>query len=122
MRLAGRFRALAGRGRLLTGAGTRAFGTLTVAVVAVIGCSSALAASATAAAAQTLVWRACPYPGVPAALQCATLTVPIDYAHPGRGSTHVVIDRLPPLTPRTGWAASWSTRVARRLGHPVRRA
>ena len=68
---------------------------LTVAVVAMIGCSSALAASTAAAATQAPAWRACPYPGVPAALQCATLTVPVDYAHPARGSTHVVIDRLP---------------------------
>jgi pimeloyl-ACP methyl ester carboxylesterase len=99
MRLAGRFRALAGRVRLVTGAAARAFGTLTVAMVALIVCSSALAASATAPAPQTLVWHACPYPGVPAALQCATLTVPVDYAHPGRGSTHVVIDRLPAADP-----------------------
>ena len=111
-----------------------ALATLTVAVVALIGCSSALAAgtarspapsdafsiptpsgsltatndqhpilrltaSATAAPAQALVWRACPYPGVPPALQCATLTVPVDYAHPARGSTHVVIDRLPAADP-----------------------
>jgi hypothetical protein len=48
---------------------------------------------------QALVWAACPYPGVPPALQCATLTVPVDYAHLGRGSTHVVIDRLPAADP-----------------------
>jgi pimeloyl-ACP methyl ester carboxylesterase len=48
---------------------------------------------------QALVWAACPYPGVPPALQCATLTVPVDYSHPGRGSTHVVIDRLPAADP-----------------------
>ncbi len=116
------------------GGGSRALVTLTVAVLALIGCSSALAAStarppapsdlfsvstpsgsltaandqhltlrltarATAAAAQAPAWRACPYPGVPAALQCATLTVPVDYAHPARGSTHVVIDRLPAADP-----------------------
>ena len=116
------------------GGGLRVQATLIVAVLALIGCSSALAAgtarspapgyafsiptpsgsltatndphpiprltaSATAAAAQALVWGACPYPGVPPALQCATLTVPIDYAHPGRGSTHVVIDRLPAADP-----------------------
>jgi pimeloyl-ACP methyl ester carboxylesterase len=51
------------------------------------------------AASQALAWRACPYPGVPAALQCATLTVPVDYAHPAHGSTHVVIDRLPAADP-----------------------
>jgi pimeloyl-ACP methyl ester carboxylesterase len=116
------------------GGGSRALAPLTVAVLALTGCSSALAAStarppapsygfsvptpsgpltgandqylslrltasATAAAAQAPAWRACPYPGVPATLQCATLTVPIDYAHPVRGSTHVVIDRLPAADP-----------------------
>ena len=113
------------------GGGSRAVATLTVAVVAAIGWSSALAASTTrppaellfsvpsssgslstatdqhltlrlatpATAAQPPVWHACPYPGVPAALQCATLTVPIDYTHPARGSTHVVIDRLPAADP-----------------------
>lgn len=111
------------------GRGSRALTTLIAAVGALIGCSSALAATTawpparsypfsiaassgsstgagdqhltlrlsagTAAAAQAPAWRACPYPGVPAALQCATLTVPVDYAHPARGSTHVIIDRLP---------------------------
>ncbi len=128
MRLASRFSALAGRHRHVTGTelvsatrgvavadcrpvslrhqpalrrpsggGRRALATLTVAVVALIGCSSALATSI--AAAQAPAWRACPYPGVPAVLQCATLTVPVDYEHPARGSTHVVIDRLPAADP-----------------------
>ncbi len=114
--------------------GLRALVTLTVAVAALIGSSSALAATtprvpaaagylssiptsaslteasdqhlplrltarAPAAATQAPAWRACPYPGVPAALQCATLTVPIDYAHPTRGNTHIVIDRLPGADP-----------------------
>jgi pimeloyl-ACP methyl ester carboxylesterase len=73
---------------------------LSVAVVASIGCSPALAAAdASAAATHAPSWGACPYPDVPAKLQCATLTVPVDYAHPARGSTHVVIDRLPALSP-----------------------
>jgi pimeloyl-ACP methyl ester carboxylesterase len=78
------------------GGGSRALATLTVAVVALIGCSLALAAATArpSALAPVLAWRACPYPGVPAALQCATLTVPVDYAHPARGNTHIVIDRL----------------------------
>ena len=115
--------------RRRVGGGSRGLAALTVAVVSLIGCSSALAArtarspapsyafsistpsgsltatddrhpmlrltaGATAAPTQALVWRACPYPGVPPALQCATLTVPVEYAHPARGSTHVVIDRL----------------------------
>ena len=113
---------------------SQALAMLTVAVLALIGCSSALAASTarspaasevfsiptssgsltatndlhptppltagvTSAAPQALVWGACPYPGVPPALQCATLTVPLDYAHPGRAKTHVVIDRLPAADP-----------------------
>ncbi len=73
--------------------------TLTVAVGSLFGASSALAAGTTPAAAQAPVWGACPYPGVPATLQCATLTVPVDYSHPARGSTHVVIDRLPAADP-----------------------
>jgi pimeloyl-ACP methyl ester carboxylesterase len=83
------------------GVGSRALATLTVAVAALIGCGSALGAGAAAGgrAVPTAAWGACPYPGVPAALQCATLTVPIDYAHPARGSTHVVIDRLPAADP-----------------------
>ncbi len=115
------------------GDGPRALTTLTVAVVALIGCGSALAASTArppvpssgftmrtsprsltgtneqhltlrltaraSAAAQGSAWRACPYPGVPATLQCATLTVPLDYTHAARGSTHIVIDRLPAADP-----------------------
>src|SRR3954451_12230394 len=39
-------------------------------------------------AATHLTWSACPYPGSPPSLQCASLRVPIDYAHPhGRHTT-----------------------------------
>jgi pimeloyl-ACP methyl ester carboxylesterase len=68
-----------------------------------IACSSAADATTARSHAPTLrssiAWGACPYPGVPAALQCATLTVPLDYAHPARGLTRVAIDRLPAADP-----------------------
>ncbi|MDX6325646.1 MAG: hypothetical protein QOK15_2000 [Nocardioidaceae bacterium] len=41
-----------------------------------------------------LTWSACPYPGSPASLQCATVKVPLDYAHPQGRQTTVTIDRL----------------------------
>jgi len=44
---------------------------------------------------QHLHWAPCPYPGAPAALQCASVVVPVDYAHPSGATTKVVVNRLP---------------------------
>jgi pimeloyl-ACP methyl ester carboxylesterase len=60
--------------------------------------------AATAGAAETVTtpdsptsslnWTACPFPGSPAALQCASIQVPVDYAHPRGLKTTVTVDRL----------------------------
>jgi pimeloyl-ACP methyl ester carboxylesterase len=42
-----------------------------------------------------LSWTACSYPGSPAELQCASIQVPVDYAHPHGPTTTVTVDRLP---------------------------
>ncbi|MCX5215040.1 alpha/beta hydrolase [Kitasatospora sp. NBC_00240] len=58
------------------------------------------AAAATAAAADELPaaplnWTACPFPGAPQGLQCASVQVPVDYAHPRGAKATVTVDRLP---------------------------
>jgi pimeloyl-ACP methyl ester carboxylesterase len=50
---------------------------------------------AEAAGPPALAWAACPYPGAPAALQCASIRVPVDYAHPHGPTTTITMDRLP---------------------------
>ncbi|MFC9324216.1 alpha/beta hydrolase [Kitasatospora sp. NPDC057015] len=65
--------------------------------------ATAVAATATAAAdaagtdvvPSPLNWTACPFPGSPEALQCASIQVPLDYAHPRGETITVTVDRLP---------------------------
>jgi pimeloyl-ACP methyl ester carboxylesterase len=40
-------------------------------------------------------WGACPFPDSPAELQCASIQVPVDYAHPHGPTTTITVDRLP---------------------------
>ena len=71
--------------------------------VATTGIAPAMASDTALAAASSLHWTACPYPGAPAELQCASVVVPIDYAHPGGATTTVTVDRLPAVGgPRVG--------------------
>ncbi|MEU6476686.1 alpha/beta hydrolase [Streptomyces sp. NPDC047017] len=42
-----------------------------------------------------LDWKACPFPNAPKALQCASIQVPVDWAHPEGPTTTVTVDRLP---------------------------
>ncbi|WP_051814172.1 alpha/beta hydrolase, partial [Kitasatospora sp. MBT63] len=57
---------------------------------------AATAGAVTAAGrpAPPLSWTACPFPGSPAELQCASIQVPVDYAHPGGATATVTVDRL----------------------------
>src|SRR4051812_19632054 len=57
--------------------------------------AATLAIPASAAAAPSLNWTACPFPGSPEQLQCASIQVPVDYAHPHGPSATVTVDRLP---------------------------
>ena len=43
----------------------------------------------------SLHWTSCPFPDSPAELQCASIQVPVDYAHPHGAKTTVTVDRLP---------------------------
>jgi pimeloyl-ACP methyl ester carboxylesterase len=43
---------------------------------------------------RSLTWGPCPYPNSPKTLDCATVAVPLDYAHPHGAQTSVTIDRL----------------------------
>jgi pimeloyl-ACP methyl ester carboxylesterase len=45
-------------------------------------------------AGSTLSWGPCPTPGAPVELQCASLAVPVDYAHPHGPTTSVTVNRL----------------------------
>ncbi|MGW7437360.1 alpha/beta hydrolase [Streptomyces sp. NPDC054849] len=45
--------------------------------------------------AQRVRWGDCPDRPVPAAMQCATADVPLDYAAPGKGTVKVALARLP---------------------------
>jgi len=42
----------------------------------------------------SLNWTACPFPHSPAELQCASIQVPVDYAHAHGSRTTVTVDRL----------------------------
>src|SRR5689334_507552 len=53
------------------------------------------AAAAPDHGAPSLPWTACPFPGSPAELQCASIQVPVDYAHPHGPTATVTVDRLP---------------------------
>jgi pimeloyl-ACP methyl ester carboxylesterase len=44
--------------------------------------------------APALTWAACPIPNSPPELQCASIQVPVDYAHPHGPQTTVTVDRL----------------------------
>ncbi|MET9698952.1 alpha/beta hydrolase [Streptomyces sp. NPDC006529] len=47
-------------------------------------------------AGQRLRWGGCPdQPGAPAAMRCATLTVPVDHADPAKGTLGVAMARIP---------------------------
>jgi pimeloyl-ACP methyl ester carboxylesterase len=68
-----------------------------VAAALAVPAASAAAADTVAAAdnpASSLNWTACPFPGSPGELQCASLAVPVDYAHPDGLKTTVTVDRL----------------------------
>jgi len=56
---------------------------------------AAVTPGASPTAAATLDWRACPFPDAPAELQCASIQVPVDYAHPHGPTTTVTVNRLP---------------------------
>ncbi|MEV5880216.1 alpha/beta hydrolase [Streptomyces sp. NPDC052101] len=76
----------------------RAIGTA-VLVTAMLTVSAATAAAAdTVAAARnpasSLNWTACPFPDSPAELQCASIQVPVDYAHPHGLKATITVDRL----------------------------
>jgi len=47
-----------------------------------------------AATQASLNWTACPIPGSPADLQCASIQVPVDYAHPRGPKATVTVNRL----------------------------
>ena len=70
---------------------TRTFGVIAAAALV----AATLTAPTAAAAAPSLTWTACPYPDSPAELQCATIAVPVDYAHPHGPTATVTVDRLP---------------------------
>jgi pimeloyl-ACP methyl ester carboxylesterase len=53
------------------------------------------AAPGAAAGRTALSWGPCPFPGSPDELQCASLQVPLDYAHPHGPTTTITVDRLP---------------------------
>ena len=64
------------------------------------GSGPAHAQSATAAMpAARLNWTPCPFPGSPPALECASVPVPLDYAHPDGAITTVTVDRLKAADP-----------------------
>ena len=46
-----------------------------------------------------LRWGPCPTPGSPDELQCASLDVPLDYAHPRGPTTTITVNRLPSTGP-----------------------
>ncbi|MFH7595057.1 alpha/beta hydrolase [Streptomyces racemochromogenes] len=74
-------------------------------------CATALAAALTAAAAgpgpgtdptPAIRWGDCPEKPVPAGMRCATLAVPLDHDHPAKGTTRVVLAKLPATAPGRG--------------------
>jgi pimeloyl-ACP methyl ester carboxylesterase len=74
---------------------TRAIGAAaTAALVAVPLPTPAVAAAAPDHRPPSLSWAACPFPDSPAELQCASIQVPVDYAHPHGPVATVTVDRL----------------------------
>ncbi len=92
--------ARAGRSRLRLRLRLRLWATAARAarVAALTALLTATAAMPTATAADhpvpSLNWTACPFPGAPAGLQCASVQVPVDYADPRGLTTTVTVDRL----------------------------
>ncbi|MEV7541680.1 alpha/beta hydrolase [Streptomyces sp. NPDC089915] len=74
--------------------------------------AAALAATAPAAGTGTgptptptaprIRWGDCPQKPVPAGMRCATLSVPLDHEHPGKGTTRVALARIPATGPARG--------------------
>ncbi|MFJ3878482.1 alpha/beta hydrolase [Streptomyces sp. NPDC090077] len=71
-------------------------GSLTAAPAAPAGPAPEPAATATAA---PIRWGDCPLARVPAAMRCAEVTVPLDYADPAKGTTRVAVARIPATAP-----------------------
>ncbi|MFE2916787.1 alpha/beta hydrolase [Kitasatospora indigofera] len=67
----------------------------TTAVATATATATAAAAAADELPAPRLDWTACPFPGAPEGLQCASVQVPVDYADPRGAKTTVTVDRLP---------------------------
>src|SRR5690348_6705886 len=75
---------------------SRAFGAAAMAALVAVTLTVPTAAiAAPAPETPSLTWTACPLPGSPAELQCASIQVPVDYAHPHGPSATVTVDRLP---------------------------
>ncbi|MFB7595877.1 alpha/beta hydrolase [Streptomyces sp. NPDC056160] len=87
----------------MRGAGLAAAAAFVTATLAVPDATAATAGAAGVTAssavpgqpAAALHWRACPFPGAPKELRCASIRVPVDYAHPEGPTTTVTVDRLP---------------------------
>src|SRR3954468_9761029 len=86
------------RARSATAIGLSALlcGTLTQAPDLAMGASLGdhAASVAVTPGATPLTWSPCPFPGSPSTLECASIKVPVDYAHPEGRQTSVTIDRL----------------------------
>ncbi|MFD4632461.1 alpha/beta hydrolase [Streptomyces sp. NPDC058284] len=78
---------------------------LLAASAAVLTLTAPLAASAstpaTAASTTKLVWTTCPGQGLDPRQECATLDVPMDYAHPEGRTIELAISRIPSEKPAT---------------------
>jgi pimeloyl-ACP methyl ester carboxylesterase len=61
---------------------------------AVLATAALTMPTATAEPAASLSWTACPFPNSPAELQCASIQVPVDYAHPHGPKATVTVNRL----------------------------
>ncbi len=77
----------------------RPLAALLAATLLVAPTAPAAAAPPAAPPTTTLRWGACPAPGAPAALRCATVRVPMDYARPHGRRITVTISRLPATDP-----------------------
>ncbi len=73
----------------------RAMGATATAALVAVTLTTPAAAAAPEHRAPSLTWTACPFPGSPAALRCASIQVPVDYAHPHGPTATVTVDRLP---------------------------
>lgn len=97
----GRLRPPRRRGAALA-AGVAALAAFATTALTAPAASAASTASVATAAARTgagpavpaLHWTSCPYPDAPAELQCASIEVPVDHAHPDGPKATVTVDRL----------------------------